>query len=68
MTKIETSKELSRILNLTESTISKWISKGMPYHLRGLSYEFEIAEVIAWLKTRGPRHKRLAEQLEREAE
>lgn len=64
--KFRTIKELADFLNITKSTVSRWVSNDdMPHDLIGMTYQFELDDVLKWLKEQGGRKQRMAEAIER---
>jgi hypothetical protein len=58
-----TAGELARFLGCGRSTISRWMSAGLPYQLDGLSYTYELESVLKWLAGRSERHRRFVQDL-----
>ncbi|MEA1965185.1 MAG: helix-turn-helix domain-containing protein [Candidatus Aerophobetes bacterium] len=55
-------KELIKELQVTKATIRRYIKAGMPAYRVGLGYQFDINEVIDWLK----KNKRVGRGVNRE--
>jgi phage terminase Nu1 subunit (DNA packaging protein) len=54
--------ELSKVLGVSQPSISHWIDIGMPYRMEGMAYVFELEKVFSWLCEYSPRHKRWIEK------
>lgn len=50
--KLVTREELSDILQLSKSTVSKLMNEGLPYLKIGRSVRYQVDKVLAWLQRR----------------
>ena len=61
MKKITGQTKLAEVLKISQPTISRWISQGIPYRMEGLTYIFILEDVINWLLDKGPLYERFVE-------
>ena len=48
-----TKQELAEVLKISETSITRYINKGMPHIRVGKKVRFQLTEVLNWFKERG---------------
>lgn len=62
--KFYSSKELAAYLQINPSTICRWKIKGMPFkRIGGFKVEYDLDEIIKWLKSKGGKYWSLAQEI-----
>jgi DNA-binding transcriptional regulator LsrR (DeoR family) len=54
---VQSSSALAAMLNVTPTTVHRWIRRGMPHKLVGIQYNIELESALRWIEQVSPRHK-----------